>query len=146
MASSADPDHRWVLLGRDGQISVRCGSRRATSSTARVAGLHHMAFNVTDIDAVRDAEAELRRLGIDPLHGGVVPLVHGGDGAALYFHDPDGTRLEISSAVGHVDRRVSVRRRTHLRLLLMTSPWRPGERAVQDRMGMTAAADEVAVR
>lgn len=67
-------------------------------------GLHHLSFQVETIDAVREAEARLRALGVSPLHGGIVPHSEGAVSGGIFFEDPDGIRLEIFSPAGADDR------------------------------------------
>ncbi|GAA3205953.1 hypothetical protein GCM10010486_90380 [Nonomuraea roseoviolacea subsp. carminata] len=53
-----------------------------------------------DIEAVRRAEATLRELGTEPLHGGIVPHREGASSGGVFFTDPDGIRLEIFAPTG----------------------------------------------
>jgi lactoylglutathione lyase len=74
--------------------------RRSAAFDPRLAGLHHLAFQVPTLDAVQAAEAKLRARGVIPRYDGVVPHREGADSAALFFEDPDGIRLEIYSPTG----------------------------------------------
>jgi len=60
-------------------------------------GLRHLAFTVDDIDAM---VARLRAAGVEPLSDPVtVPFAVGNMGRKrlCYFHDPDGTLLEVAA-------------------------------------------------
>jgi lactoylglutathione lyase len=64
------------------------------------AGLHHLAFAAESIEQVgRYAEA-LREYGADFAYEGVVAHSEGAASGGIFFHDPDGTRLEISVPSG----------------------------------------------
>ncbi|MFD2356646.1 VOC family protein [Nonomuraea ferruginea] len=63
-------------------------------------GLHHLAFQVPDIEAVRLAEATLRDLGVPLVYDGVVPHGEGASSGGVFFTDPDGIRLEIYAPTG----------------------------------------------
>ena len=63
-------------------------------------GLHHVAFQVDSIDAVRAAEARLRALGAEFAHDGVVAHAEGADSGGIFFLDPDGTRVEVYAPAG----------------------------------------------
>jgi lactoylglutathione lyase len=92
---SADDDHRYAFLG-DGQRLVltlwqQSGGRFATDRP----GLHHLSFEVADLDAVRAAEARVRDRGATLHHGGIVAHSEGASSGGIFFEDPDGIRLEI---------------------------------------------------
>lgn len=58
-------------------------------------GLHHLAFQVSTLDQVREAERRLRELNVHFHYEGVVPQAEGASSAGIFFEDPDGMRLEI---------------------------------------------------
>ncbi|MEU7060336.1 VOC family protein [Streptomyces sp. NPDC046197] len=60
------------------------------------AGLHHLAFTADSIEQVRTYEEALRAYGAEFAHEGVVAHREGSASGGIFFHDPDGTRLEIS--------------------------------------------------
>ncbi|MFJ5267561.1 VOC family protein [Streptomyces sp. NPDC088358] len=64
------------------------------------AGLHHLALEVDSIDQVRTYEAALRGQGVAFAHEGVVAHREGSASGGIFFHDPDGTRLEIYAPTG----------------------------------------------
>jgi len=54
--------------------------------------VQHLAFRVLDIEALREAEKDLRAKGLDVLG----PIDHGFC-ESIYFHDPSGHRLEFAA-------------------------------------------------
>ncbi|MFF1696017.1 VOC family protein [Streptomyces sp. NPDC058257] len=64
------------------------------------AGLHHLAIEVDTIERVREYEGALRAYGVEFAYEGVVPHGEGSASGGIFFHDPDGTRLEIYADVG----------------------------------------------
>ncbi|MGW3630523.1 VOC family protein [Streptomyces sp. NPDC005122] len=64
------------------------------------AGLHHLALEVDSIDRVRTYETALRDHGVTFAHEGVVAHREGSASGGIFFHDPDGTRLEIYAPTG----------------------------------------------
>src|SRR5918992_184284 len=88
---SSDESKRYAFLG-DGDFD------------AGRPGLHHLSFEVPDIDDVRAAEERVRAAGGRLHHGGIVPHAEGRSSGGIFFEDPDGIRLEIytgSGAEGH---------------------------------------------
>ena len=53
-------------------------------------GLHHMAWQIESFEALQDAHRELGRLGI-----AVESTVDHNVTRSVYFHDPDGNRVEL---------------------------------------------------
>ena len=100
MQVSADADRRFAFLGAAGRLFLTLWQQGTGAFDARPAGLHHLAFQVPTLEAVRGVEAKLGARGITPRYDGVVPHGEGAESAALYFDDPDGIRLEIYSPTG----------------------------------------------
>ncbi|GGS56876.1 VOC family protein [Actinokineospora fastidiosa] len=100
LGSSADGDRRFAFLGRDGALLVTLWQQSAGVFATDRPGLHHMSFEVPDIADVRRAEATLRELGVEIRHDGVVPHGEGASSGGVFFHDPDGVRLEIYAPSG----------------------------------------------
>ncbi|GAA4057027.1 VOC family protein [Nonomuraea soli] len=96
----AEGERRFAFLGRDGELVVTLWQQSDGAFAADRAGLHHLAFKVSDIEAVRRAEATLRGLGVEPLHDGIVPHREGSSSGGVFFYDPDGIRLEIYALTG----------------------------------------------
>ncbi|GAA1651779.1 VOC family protein [Actinoplanes couchii] len=90
-----DGDDRYSFLGVGGTLLVTLWQQSVGTFAADRPGLHHLAFQVPDLESVRRAESVLRALGVEPLHDGIVPHGEGATSGGLFFTDPDGIRLEI---------------------------------------------------
>ncbi|HEX6616218.1 MAG TPA: VOC family protein [Gemmatimonadales bacterium] len=100
LAESHEPGRRFAFLGAGGQPLLTLWEQSEAAFDPRHAGLHHTAFQVPAIEALRELESRLRARGVEPRYDGVVPHAEGADAAALYFTDPDGIRVEIFSPSG----------------------------------------------
>ncbi len=100
LAERADGDRRFALLGRDGVLVVALWEQSAGGFATDRPGLHHLSFEVADIDAVRRAETVLRELDAAIFHDGIVPHGEGATSGGVFFADPDGVRLEIYAPTG----------------------------------------------
>ncbi|MFI7440195.1 VOC family protein [Nonomuraea indica] len=93
-------DRRFALLGREGRLMVTLWQQSSGEFPTDRPGLHHLSFQVPDIEAVRRAEEVLRELGATLVYDGVVPHREGASSGGVFFTDPDGIRLEISAPSG----------------------------------------------
>lgn len=100
LQESQDPERRWTFLGEDGQVVLTLWQQSDGRFPVDRPGLHHLAFEVADIGAVRAAEERVRAAGATLLHGGVVPHGEGASSGGIFFEDPDGVRLEIYAPAG----------------------------------------------
>ncbi len=100
LAERADGDRRFALLGRDGVLVVALWEQSAGGFATDRPGLHHLSFEVADIDAVRRAETILRGLDVEFAYDGIVPHADGAASGGVFFADPDGVRLEIYAPTG----------------------------------------------
>lgn len=98
--TSADPERQYAFLGAGGRLFLTLWQQSTNQFEPRRAGLHHLAFELPNFEAVQAIEARLRARGVRPHYDGVVPHREGGESAALFFTDPDGIRLEVYSAAG----------------------------------------------
>lgn len=96
----SDGGKRFAFLGADGVLAVTLWEQSSGVFATDRPGLHHLAFLVDDIDAVRAAESRVREAGAEILHGGVVPHQEGASSGGIFFTDPDGTRIEIYATSG----------------------------------------------
>lgn len=106
--SEADKDdkegrRRYAFLGSSdgdgGPVLTLWQQARVPYATDR-AGLHHLALEVDTIDQVRTYETALRGHGVTFAHEGVVAHREGSASGGIFFHDPDGTRVEIYAPSG----------------------------------------------
>lgn len=100
VAERTDGDRRFAFLGRDGTLVLTLWEQSAGTFAADRPGLHHLSFEVADIDAVRRAETVLKGLGVDFAYDGIVPHGEGAVSGGVFFTDPDGVRLEIYAPTG----------------------------------------------
>ncbi|MBJ8347586.1 VOC family protein [Antrihabitans sp. YC2-6] len=100
LGEHAEGDRRFAFLGLGGTLMVTLWQQSSGTFETGRPGLHHLAFQVSDIDAVRRAEAIVRDLGAKLFHDGVVPHGEGASSGGIFFSDPDGVRLEIYAPVG----------------------------------------------
>jgi lactoylglutathione lyase len=100
LGERTDGDHRFALLGRDGALVLTLWQQSAGTFAPDRPGLHHLSFEVADIDAVRRAEAVLRDLDVTFVYDGIVPHGEGSSSGGVFFTDPDGVRLEIYAPTG----------------------------------------------
>ncbi|MDA0565533.1 VOC family protein [Streptomonospora sp. S1-112] len=96
----ADGGQRFAFLGRDGALVLTLWQQSTGAFTSDRPGLHHLSFEVADIDAVREAEALLRGMGVAFAYDGIVPHGEGASSGGIFFTDPDGLRLEIYAPSG----------------------------------------------
>ena len=100
MNEGSDPQRRFVFLGDGARLVLTLWQQAEGAFSSRHAGLHHLSFQVDDIEQVRAAERRLRVLGAPLYHGGIVPHAEGAQSGGVFFADPDGTRLEIYAPSG----------------------------------------------
>ncbi|MFI5616675.1 VOC family protein [Streptomyces sp. NPDC051567] len=99
----AEGDRRYAFLGQDGTLVLTLWQQADGGYAPASAGLHHLALTAGDIEDVRAYEARLRALGVPFAYEGVVAHAEGAASGGIFFHDPDGTRLEISVPAGAED-------------------------------------------
>ncbi|WP_282696771.1 VOC family protein [Streptomyces sp. CC208A] len=98
-AGDAD-GRRYAFLGQDGRLTLTLWQQAEGGYDAGLAGLHHLAFEAESIEKVREAETVLKERGVTFAYDGVVAHGEGAASGGIFFHDPDGTRLEISVPKG----------------------------------------------
>ncbi|WP_205328320.1 VOC family protein [Glycomyces sp. YM15] len=95
-----DGDRRFALLGADGTLVIALWEQSNGEFATDLPGLHHLSFEVPDIETVQAAEATLERLGAPLFYDGIVPHGEGASSGGVFFADPDGIRLEIYAPSG----------------------------------------------
>jgi catechol-2,3-dioxygenase len=90
-----DPEHggTFMTLGEQGHtldLSPIDDPESAQRPALNRVGVHHIAFQVDSYEALKDAYFTLQERGIE-----VVRAVDHVSQQSIYFHDPDGNRLEI---------------------------------------------------
>jgi catechol 2,3-dioxygenase-like lactoylglutathione lyase family enzyme len=97
---STDGDRRHAGLKDGNRLVLTLWQQSDGRFGAGVPGLHHLSFQVDSIEEVERAQERLRAIGVEVLHGGVVPHGEGADSGGIFFEDPDGIRLEIFTPRG----------------------------------------------
>ncbi|WP_412077989.1 VOC family protein [Streptomyces xanthophaeus] len=100
LAEGKEEGRRFALLGQDGELVLALWQQADGSYAPAAAGLHHLALSAGAIEEVREYEARLRELGVEFAYDGVVAHGEGAASGGIFFHDPDGIRLEISVPTG----------------------------------------------
>lgn len=100
LGEGKEEGRRFAFLGQDGELVLTLWQQAESGYAAAAAGLHHLALSADGIEEVRAYEERLRGLGVEFAYEGVVPHREGASSGGIFFHDPDGTRLEISVPTG----------------------------------------------
>ena len=81
-------------FNRSLQYTIRPARSRGSHDAYAPGAVHHVCFQVPDRAAVDEAEAKLRTLRVEVSAAAEYPE-YNDDYYAIFFSDPDGTRLEI---------------------------------------------------
>jgi catechol 2,3-dioxygenase-like lactoylglutathione lyase family enzyme len=100
MGRSNQQGRRYVFLSKNHKLLLTLWQQSEGRFESRLPGLHHLSFQVANIDQVQEAEARLRELGVRFQYDGIVPHGEGMSSGGVFFEDPDGIRLEIYSETG----------------------------------------------
>lgn len=101
LGEGKEENRRFAFLGEEGGRPVLTLWQQADAAySAGNAGLHHLAFETDTVERVREYESALRAYGVEFAYEGVVPHGEGATSGGIFFHDPDGTRLEIYTTSG----------------------------------------------
>ncbi|MEE1818057.1 VOC family protein [Streptomyces sp. SP18ES09] len=100
LGEGAEQGSRYAFLGQGGRLVLTLWQQSEGTYDSGRPGLHHLAFEAESLDHVRAAEAALVARGTAFAHEGVVAHHEGAASGGIFFHDPDGTRLEISVPKG----------------------------------------------
>ncbi|MEU7582466.1 VOC family protein [Streptomyces sp. NPDC041068] len=95
-----EESRRFAFLGEGSRPVLTLWEQADAAYSAGNAGLHHLAIEVDTIERVQEYERALRAYGVEFAYEGVVPHGEGAASGGIFFHDPDGTRLEIYSPSG----------------------------------------------
>jgi lactoylglutathione lyase len=97
---SEEHGRKFILLGRGPELLLTLWQQAEGRYAPGRPGLHHLSFQAGTMEEVRAAEAALKRMGVEFQYRGVVPHVDGSASGGIFFHDPDGLRLEIFAPAG----------------------------------------------
>ncbi|MET9545264.1 MULTISPECIES: VOC family protein [unclassified Streptomyces] len=91
---------RFAFLGDGAHPVLTLWQQADAAYSGAHAGLHHLAIETDSIERVKEYESALRAHGVEFAYEGVVPHGEGAASGGIFFHDPDGTRLEIFAPSG----------------------------------------------
>jgi lactoylglutathione lyase len=97
---SEEQGRKFALLGKGPQLLLTLWEQAKGRYAPAQAGLHHLSFQAEHMEEVRAAEQKLKAQGVEFRYSGVVPHMQGSASGGLFFHDPDGIRLEIFAPAG----------------------------------------------
>ncbi|MEZ5426477.1 MAG: VOC family protein [Pyrinomonadaceae bacterium] len=100
LAESKEGEKIFAFLGRNDQVLITLWEQSDREFSRQTAGLHHLSFQVGDIEEVREAEKLLKKIGVKFHYDGVVSHSEGANSGGIFFEDPDGIRLEIYAPTG----------------------------------------------
>ncbi|CAL9393812.1 Catechol-2,3-dioxygenase [Nocardiopsis dassonvillei] len=100
LGEGEEEGREFAFLGREGKLLLTLWRQARTPFDRAASGLHHLSFQVEDIEEVRAAESVLLELAVEFAYDGVVPHGEGAASGGIFFHDPDGIRLEIYAPTG----------------------------------------------
>ncbi|MER6126426.1 VOC family protein [Streptomyces sp. NPDC001795] len=100
LAEGKEDGRRYAFLGEGQRLLLTLWQQAQGAYDSGRAGLHHLALEVETIEQVREYETALRGYGVEFAYEGVVAHREGAASGGIFFHDPDGTRLEISAPSG----------------------------------------------
>ena len=100
LAEGKEEERRYAFLGDGDALVLTLWQQASGPYGSDRAGLHHLALEADSIERVREYEAALRQYGVEFAYDGVVAHREGAASGGIFFHDPDGTRLEISVPSG----------------------------------------------
>ena len=100
VSEGKEEGRRYAFLGDGERLVLTLWQQAGQPYDGERAGLHHLALEADSIERVREYEEALRAYGADFAYEGVVAHREGAASGGIFFHDPDGTRLEISVPTG----------------------------------------------
>ncbi len=100
VSESQEAQREFAFLGKDGKLFLTLWQQGEGRFGKGHPGLHHLSFQVSSIDAVKQAERKLRAIGARLIYDGIVAHAEGAESGGIYFEDPDGIRLEIYAPTG----------------------------------------------
>ncbi|MFJ3924013.1 VOC family protein [Streptomyces sp. NPDC090022] len=100
LGEGKEDGRRFAFLGLAGELALTLWEQADGPYAPAAAGLHHLALSAADVEQVRAYEQRLRAAGVEFAYEGLVAHGAGAESGGIFFHDPDGTRLEISAPLG----------------------------------------------
>ena len=90
----------FVFLGLGETLILTLWQQSSGRFDTTTPGLHHLSFQVEDVEGVREIQARVREVGAQFLYEDIVPHAEGAPSGGIFFQDPDGIRLEVFTPSG----------------------------------------------
>ncbi|MER6343051.1 VOC family protein [Streptomyces sp. NPDC001595] len=100
LVEGKEDDRLFALLGDGQSLTLALWEQAAQPFDGGRAGLHHLALEADSVERVKEYEEALRAYGAEFAYDGVVAHREGAASGGIFFHDPDGIRLEIFTPTG----------------------------------------------
>jgi catechol 2,3-dioxygenase-like lactoylglutathione lyase family enzyme len=97
---SLEPGRRYAFLRDSERLVLTLWEQAEGRFPADRPGLHHLSFQVPDLDSVKAMEARAHSIGARMIYDGPVPHSEGSASGGVFFEDPDGIRLEVYAPGG----------------------------------------------
>ncbi len=95
-----EENRRYAFLGDGQKLVLTLWQQSKGHFEKSQPGLHHLSFQVENIEQVVAFQDKLRQLNVPIIYEGIVPHGEGAASGGIFFEDPDGIRLEIYSPTG----------------------------------------------
>ncbi len=99
-AESAETERAFVFLTDNARLVLTLWQQSNGRFHTGNPGLHHLSFEVDNIEKVKAVEDKVRQSGTKLYHNGIVPHGEGMTSGGIFFEDPDGIRLEVYASQG----------------------------------------------
>lgn len=100
LKESLQAGREWAFLSNGDKLPITLWQQSKGCFEKARPGLHHLSFQVPDMDMVKEFEKKLMALNVTFQYDGVVPHSEGAQSGGIFFEDPDGIRLEIYAPGG----------------------------------------------
>ncbi len=100
IGESEVPDRRFLFLGDGQKLVLTLWQQSEGRFEKQRPGLHHLSFQVANIEQVKQIEQKLQAIQTPFLYDGIIPHNEGARSGGIFFEDPDGIRLEVYSPTG----------------------------------------------
>ena len=88
-------NQKYAFLINDRGVMITLWQQSDQGFNPQHAGLHHLAMTVDSEQELLEVEHRAKAAGAEFVYDGPVAHAEGGASAAIFFRDPDGTRLEV---------------------------------------------------
>jgi catechol 2,3-dioxygenase-like lactoylglutathione lyase family enzyme len=100
MRESSEEGKKFAFLGNKGKLFLTLWEQSDKPFSSSNAGLHHLAFELENMEKLKIFENTLEVLGVEKIYDKIVSHTEASGSGGLYFLDPDGIRLEVCVSEG----------------------------------------------